>query len=71
MRQHGGPGLSLDQVRLITHPNAVDPEDESLIGSYALDEFLEEKIEIMDRWCTWLDRIEKERRSTNKAEING
>lgn len=71
MRQHDGPGLSLDQVRLITHPNAVDPEDESLIGSYALDEFLEEKIEIMDRWCTWLNLIEKEHRSTSKTERNG
>lgn len=37
MRKNGGPGLSLDQLRLITHPSAVDPENESLIGSYALD----------------------------------
>ena len=59
MRKNGGPGLSLDQVRLITHPGEVDPENESLIGSYALDEFLEEKIEIMKRWCDWLDRIEQ------------
>jgi hypothetical protein len=59
MRKNGGPGLSLDQVRLIMHPSAIDPENESLIGSYALDEFLEEKIEIMKRWCDWLDRLEK------------
>ncbi len=59
MRKNGGAGLSLDQVRLITHPGEVDPENESLMGSYALDEFLEEKIEIMKRWCDWLDRLEK------------
>jgi hypothetical protein len=59
MRKNGGAGLSLDQVRLITHPGGVDPENESLMGSYALDEFLEEKIEIMKRWCDWLDRLEK------------
>jgi hypothetical protein len=59
MRKNDGPSLSLDQVRLITHPGAVDPENESLIGSYALDEFLEEKIEIMIRWCDWLDRLEQ------------
>jgi hypothetical protein len=58
MRKNGGAGLSLDQVRLITHPGEVDPENESLMGSYALDEFLEEKIEIMKRWCDWLDRLE-------------
>jgi hypothetical protein len=57
MRKNDGPGLSLDQVRLITHPGEVDPENESLIGSYALDEFLEEKIDIMKRWCDWLDRL--------------
>ena len=28
------------------------------MGSYALDEFLEEKIDIMKRWCDWLDRLE-------------
>jgi hypothetical protein len=56
MRKDGGPGLSLDQVRLITHPGEVDPENESLMGSYALDEFLEEKIDVMKRWCDWLDR---------------
>jgi integrase len=59
MRKNGGPGLSLDQVRLITHPGEVDPENESLMGSYALDEFLKEKIEIMQRWCDWLDRLEQ------------
>jgi integrase len=58
MRNGRGPALSLAQIRLITHPAEVDPEDESLIGSYALDEFIEEKIEIMQRWCTWLDRLE-------------
>lgn len=58
MKRNDGPGLSLDQVRLITHPADVDPESESLIGSYALDAFLEEKIEIMKRWCDWLDRME-------------
>jgi len=58
MKGNGGPGLSLDQVSLITHPADVDPESESLIGSYALDEFIEEKIEIMKRWCEWLDRVE-------------
>jgi hypothetical protein len=59
MKRNGGPGLSLNQVRLITHPAEVDPGNESLIGSYALDEFLEEKIEIMKRWCDWLDHLEK------------
>ena len=58
-RQGQGPGLSLDQVRLITHPGEVDPENESLIGSYALDEFFKEKFEIMTRWCDWLDRLEQ------------
>jgi hypothetical protein len=57
MRKNDGPGLSLDQVRLITHPGEVDPENESLIGSYAIDEFLEEKTDIMKRWCDWLDRL--------------
>ncbi|MEI9806206.1 MAG: hypothetical protein WDN48_19865 [Pseudolabrys sp.] len=52
-----GAGLSLDQVRMITHPGEVDPESESLIGSYAIDEFLEEKIEIMIKWRDWLDRL--------------
>jgi hypothetical protein len=46
-------------VRLITHPGEVDPENESLIGSYALDEFFKEKFEIMTRWCDWLDRLEQ------------
>jgi hypothetical protein len=59
MRKNEGAGLSLDQVRLITHPREVDPENESLMGSYALDEFLDEKIEIMKRWCDWLDHLEK------------
>ncbi len=59
MRKNGGAGLSLDQVRLITHPGEVDPENESLIGSYALDEFLEEKIEVMKLWCDWLNRLEE------------
>jgi hypothetical protein len=64
MRNGRGPALSLAQVRLITHPAEVDPEDESLIGSYALDEFIEEKIEIMERWCTWLDRLESDHRQS-------
>ena len=59
MRKNAGPGLSLDQVRLITHHGEVDPGNGSLIGSYALDGFLEEKIDIMKRWCDWLDRLEK------------
>jgi integrase len=57
MRKNGGAGLSLNQVRLITHPSEVDPENESLMGSYAIDEFLDEKIEIMTKWCEWLDRL--------------
>jgi hypothetical protein len=59
VKKDDGPGLSLNQVRLITHPSEVEPENESLMGSYALDEFLEEKVEIMKRWCDWLDCIEK------------
>jgi hypothetical protein len=27
------------------------------MGSYALDEFLEEKIDVMKRWRDWLDRL--------------
>jgi hypothetical protein len=61
MRKNGGPGLSLDQVRLITHPGEVDPENENLIDWYALDEFLEEKMEIMQRWYDWLDSLEHKR----------
>jgi integrase len=59
MKKDDGPGLSLNQVRLITHPSEVEPENESLMGSYALDEFLEEKVAIMKQWCDWLDRIEQ------------
>jgi integrase len=59
MKKDDGPGLSLNQVRLITHPSEVEPENESLMGSYALDEFLEEKVAIIKQWCDWLDRIEQ------------
>jgi integrase len=66
MRNNNGPALSLAQIRLITHPAEFAPGDESLMGSYALDEFLEEKIEIMQHWCEWLDRLAKDNLSAAK-----